>query len=268
VFQRFLPWARFRALPQAFQRALSHAFPPAHRGGLPQGHPSALLHPDPLLEALARSRGPTRRALCSITGRLVAVRAWERLRIARLGDYALERTGLSARSVQDLARVDAALAQLPHLEAALLSGEITWTKARLLARVATAEGEERWLALARRLSARGLSREVRALDLGSVEASGPATDEEGTPEEHRENVHIRCTPRVCARWYAARQLARRVARTGKRVRSPGPRKRLPDSSSTPRETWLASFAPFSAPCAAAWNGTTAGSPPRGRHSMP
>ena len=83
-------------------------------------------------------------------GRIVATRSWERLGFARLADYARERVGLSAREVYDLAHVDERLRALPRIEAALVSGALSWTKARLLARVAAADDEERWVAFARR----------------------------------------------------------------------------------------------------------------------
>jgi hypothetical protein len=164
------------------------------------------------LMALARAGGPLRRALAAVAGRLVARRAWERLGFVRLKDYATERLGLSAREIQDLARVDAALKELPQIEAALVAGTLSWTKTRLLARVATAEDETRWLALARKLTARGLAREVRAVDVGSVEAGAGTSDDEGDDEQpRRAGVVIRCAPPVRARWQRVRQLARRVA---------------------------------------------------------
>ncbi len=165
--------------------------------------------PDSELRALVAARGPLRRALAAVAGELVRKRAWERLGFARLRDYAVERAGHSARSLQDLARVDAALAGLPRVEAALVEGQLTWTKARLLCRVASAEDEALWVAFAREKTARALSREVRAVDVGSLESA--ATDEDGVLEEERETVQLRCTPAVRARWWRARQLARRVA---------------------------------------------------------
>ena len=60
---------------------------------------------------------------------------------------------------------------------------LTWTKARLLCRVATAENEEIWLDLAKRLTERALAREV----------------------------WLRVSPRVRACWGRARLLARQVA---------------------------------------------------------
>jgi hypothetical protein len=170
---------------------------------------TARADPDSELRALVGARGPLRRALAAVAGELVAKRAWERLGFARLRDYAVERVGHSARSLQDLARVDASLAGLPRVEAALVEGELTWTKARLLCRVATADYEALWVSFAREKTARALSREVRAVDVGALESA--VTDEDGVLEEERETVQLRCTPAVRARWWRARQLARRVA---------------------------------------------------------
>ena len=167
--------------------------------------------PDSQLAGLVAARGPLRRALAAVAGRLVAKRAWERLGFARLSDYAVERAGHSARSLQDLARVDAALAGLPRVEAALVEGELTWTKARLLCRVASIDDEALWVAFAGEKTARTLSREVRAVDTGALESGAAVTDEDGAPEEERETVQLRCTPAVRARWWRARQLSRRVA---------------------------------------------------------
>jgi hypothetical protein len=48
----------------------------------------------------------------------------------------------------NLARVGRALAGLPALERALLANVLPWSKVRLLARVATPEDEEEWIARA------------------------------------------------------------------------------------------------------------------------
>jgi hypothetical protein len=153
-----------------------------------------------------------RRALAAIAGRLVATRAWERLGFARLRDYATERVGLSARQLLELARVNAALVELPGIEAALTAGRISWTAARLLCRVARREDEALWLAAAERMSAQALAREVRAVDSRALENGGaePAIedDDDAWP---RETVRLRCSPHVRAKWFHARQLARRMA---------------------------------------------------------
>jgi 5-methylcytosine-specific restriction endonuclease McrA len=169
------------------------------------------LHPERELAAIARARGPLRRALAAVAGRFVERRAWERLGFARLRDYAVERVGLSARTLHDLAHVDSALAHLPAIDHALAAGEITWTKVRLLTRVAGPETEEAWLTLAATLRASDLAREVRRVDAGSLEGGGLRGRDDDPDAWPRETVRIRCAPHVRAKWWRARQLANRVA---------------------------------------------------------
>lgn len=172
--------------------------------------------PEPLdvetrLVALARAEAPLRRSLAAIAARLVAKRAWERLGFVRLGDYAREWAGLSARQLQDLAHVDAALARLPAIERAFTSGVLTWTKTRLLCRVATAEDEARWIATAQRMTARSLACEVRRRDEGAAASASFATNEEGAVEEPREELCFAVSPPVRAKWSRVRELAWRTA---------------------------------------------------------
>lgn len=162
-------------------------------------------------EDFVRASGPLRRALAALSRRFVEQRGWEPLGFARSGDYARERLGLSARSLQDLALVDRRLADLPVIEKALASGTLTWTKTRYLCRAAQPENEAKWVAFALRVTARQLSHEVRAAADNSVEAHACSTDEDGAPAEHLCNIRIRCSRSVRARWFFARQLARRVA---------------------------------------------------------
>jgi hypothetical protein len=161
------------------------------------------------LAVLVRAGAPLRRALAAISGRLVATRAWERLGFARARDYAVERAGVSPRQLQELAHVDVALAGLPRIEVALAAGRVSWTKARLLCRVATREDEALWLEAAGRLSARALAREVRAVDRRSLEGGGAAVEE--ADARPRETVFLHCSASVRARWYSGRQLAQRIA---------------------------------------------------------
>jgi hypothetical protein len=150
--------------------------------------------------------------LARLAGRLVATRAWEKLGFARLRDYAIERLGLSARELQDLARVDAALARLPAIEAEFVTGRLGWTKLRLLCRVATPEDESLWLAGAATLTAAALAREVRAIDADCVERGGADPDEDEDAEADRiDVVRIHGPPSLAARWGDAQRLARRVA---------------------------------------------------------
>jgi hypothetical protein len=159
--------------------------------------------------ALARSSGALRAALARVAHALVARRAWERLGYARLSDYAAERLGQSARTVQDWALVGRKLAHHALLERALASGEIPWTKIRLLARLRFGAEIEAWLPRARTLTAAALAREVRRCDTRSIEAGHAEVD----PDDDRpiRGVSIRCTPRVRRKWGYVCGLARRVA---------------------------------------------------------
>ena len=178
------------------------------------------LDPERRLAALARAAAPLRRVVAALAGCLVERRAWERLGYARLGDYARERLGLSARSLQELARVDRQLAGLPRLEAALVASELPWSKVRLLARFAARGDEAVWIARARGTSCRRLERDVRAVDRGSLEAGAldsraPECDEEGNDLEPAERLRIRAPARLCFKWQRTREHAARVA--GERI---------------------------------------------------
>jgi len=156
------------------------------------------------LARLAAAVGPLRRVLAAIAERLIATRAHERLCYARLSDYARERPGLSARQLQELARVHRALGALPILERALVANELSWSKLRLVARVAKPEDEHDWIARAQALTTRQLEREVRA----SAPRAEPELPDDAEP---RQRVRLRCTPSVLESWHLARELAQRVA---------------------------------------------------------
>ena len=73
--------------------------------------------------------------------------------------------GLGGHSTRERIRVGRALRSLPRIEGALVSGELSYSRAREVTRVATAEDESGWLDLARTLPMRTLERRV-------VEAAG------------------------------------------------------------------------------------------------
>jgi len=167
--------------------------------------------PEVRLLQLARSRGALRREVAQVAGSIVATRSWERIGFARLADYARERVGFSARQVQDLAHVNERLRELPKVDAALAMGRLSWTKARLVARVAGAHDEARWIGYAIRVPTCLLEREVRRVDRGSVEAGALEVDEEGRTTWPSEGIVVRCTPAVQAKFHRVRRVARRVA---------------------------------------------------------
>ncbi len=167
------------------------------------------LPPDPegRLRELARAGAPLRRVVAALAGRVVAKKSWQRLGYARLGDYARERLGLSARSLQEFARVDAALAELPGLEAALVSGRLPWSKVRVLARFVCAGDEDRWIAFAERTGVRGLERACRAVDRGAA----PGSDEEGVSTEPVAWVRVRVPLSLAFKWRRTQEAASKGA---------------------------------------------------------
>ena len=165
------------------------------------------------VEALVSAAAPLRRALAKVAGRLVATRSWERLGFARLRDYAVERLGVSGRHLQELARVGGALGELAGVDAALSAGQLSWTQARLLCRVATRESQASWLDTAAGMSAQALAREVRAVDARAIENGGSTAPASSEDEEvwPRETVQLHCSAPTRGKWCHTRQLANRIA---------------------------------------------------------
>jgi holliday junction DNA helicase RuvB len=64
------------------------------------------------------------------------------------------------------------LEELPSMAEAFSEGKVPWTKIREVARIATAETEEEWLDLARKLNSRDLEREVAGVKRGDRPGGG------------------------------------------------------------------------------------------------
>lgn len=159
------------------------------------------------LAGLARGGGALRRVMAALAGQLVARRAFEPIGYARLGDYARERLGVSARTLQELARVESALGELPRLEAALVSGWLPWSKLRLVARFATAEDEANLIARAKRVPVRALERELRAVERGARGFGTEVADE----AEPTARVVVSVPRRVAFKWQRTCRYAAQVA---------------------------------------------------------
>ncbi len=163
------------------------------------------------LAELSRAAGPLRRVLAALAGRLVERRRFEPLGYARLGDYARERLGVSARTVQELARVESRLLELPRLEAALVSGRLPWSKVRLLARFVTTEDEGDFIARAEGVSVRMLERELRAVDRGQLRAGGSTAPDPGDDEESIEVLTLSAPMGLVFKWRRTCRYAEKVA---------------------------------------------------------
>jgi hypothetical protein len=85
---------------------------------------------------------------------------YKRLGYSRISDYAEVELDLRRGKAKDLVEVAARCEELPKVRAAFEAGELPWTKARQVVRVATVATEEHWLNEARMLSNRGLESAV------------------------------------------------------------------------------------------------------------
>jgi hypothetical protein len=74
--------------------------------------------------------------------------------------YAAEALGFSQAKTSQFIRLSESLDTLPRLRQAVASGEVSWTKARAIAAVATRKTEEGWVEEARRGSRRDLERRI------------------------------------------------------------------------------------------------------------
>jgi hypothetical protein len=87
-------------------------------------------------------------------------RAHVELGYGSFAEYVERLFGYDARSAKEKLRVAEALEQLPDLRRALSEGALSWSAARELTRVATAETEAQWLEAARGKTLREVERQV------------------------------------------------------------------------------------------------------------
>jgi hypothetical protein len=97
-----------------------------------------------------------------------------------------------------------ALSELPLLREAVVSGEVSWTVARMIVGVVTPENEAACLETVRGRTVRAVETLLRAVT--TVEAT-----EAETSQEERVPVCVDCSPRVVTKWVVALELARRMA---------------------------------------------------------
>ena len=163
------------------------------------------------LRLACRSEAALRRELGGAARAFVRRRAYRRLGFVRLSDYARERLGVSARTLQSAAWLATRLDELPAVSRAYDRSALSWAQARAICKVAVAADEERWLALARRTTVETLERLV----LGARQPDGVPADPDGEPNEIDGEPAVRwrftCPARVRALWRRALELASRAA---------------------------------------------------------
>ncbi|MBC8366595.1 DUF222 domain-containing protein, partial [bacterium] len=114
-----------------------------------------------LLVALAAMRTAESQAV-TLFAEVLKGKLYRGLGYASVHLYAEEALGFSRSKTYEFIRLAEALDELPGLKKSLASGELPWTKAREVVKVATPETEKEWLALAENKSRRDLEKEVVA----------------------------------------------------------------------------------------------------------
>jgi hypothetical protein len=179
---------------------------------------------DTELRVACRTEAASRLELGMVARELLRRRAYRRLGFVRLADYARERLGLSARTLQAAAWVATRLDALPHVATAFDRSELSWTQVRAICATARPENQEEWLARARASTVEELEEAAAACrNFGTSKASGsaakanagrgpdPDADDDVIDDEPVVPWRIACPARVRALWRRALELASRVA---------------------------------------------------------
>lgn len=98
--------------------------------------------------------------LCQIAARMLDRKAHHALSFSSVGDYARERLGMSARTLQQMAQIGRALRRYPALSRAMREGRVSYSKAEVLVRMID---DDSGLGFVDRLIARASTHTVRAL---------------------------------------------------------------------------------------------------------
>jgi hypothetical protein len=162
---------------------------------------------DTHLRRLSRLRNPVEWRVARMLERLDCGSGYLDLGFARLSDYARERLGLTARRVQTLLGLARRLGPLPRVAAAYESGVLSQSQAALVARVATADDQARWVTRAKSLTVRRLTQEV--LEALPDRERGVRAEVAGDEEDAGETLGWTGPARLRPLWDEAIELARR-----------------------------------------------------------
>jgi hypothetical protein len=176
------------------------------------------------LRLACRTEAATRRELGDAARAFMRGRGYRRLGFVRLSDYARERLGVSARTLQVAAWLVTRLDALPAVSRAYDRSELSWAQARAICKVAVAADEDRWLEIARHSTVETLdhlvarARHPDGVPPDPTRVSRPddvPPDPAGEPNEIDGEPAVRwrfvCPARVRALWRRALELASRAA---------------------------------------------------------
>lgn len=116
---------------------------------------------DRRLEEAVRQQERADKLVCFYLNQIKRRKVYQDFGFANVYDYALERFGFGHRKTRALITLGRQLNRLEQVTRAMAEGRIGWTKASLVARVASKETEEEWVEAASALSYRELELKIR-----------------------------------------------------------------------------------------------------------
>ncbi len=164
---------------------------------------------DAELRVACRTEAAARLELGVVAREILRRRTYRRLGFVRLADYARERLGLSARSLQAAAWVATRLEALPIIAAAFARSDLSWAQVRALCALAAPDDQEAWLSRARRSTVEALERAAASRREGAD--ADPDADDGLIDGEPLVRIRLACPSRVRALWRRAVELASQVA---------------------------------------------------------
>ena len=180
------------------------------------------------LEAALRELQRAEKSAVLLFGEILSRKLYRDLGYSSIQAYAAEALGFTPSKTSQFVRLAGALEELPQLRRSVASGELGWTKAREVAKVATPTSEAKWITTAKQSTSRTLEQKVRAVRLRvrqSPQAVGQSTlDLAGsTVDSAPTDIQISVNTKYTAEQYARREalletIRKRASRKGSTVR--------------------------------------------------
>ena len=133
--------------------------------------------------------------------------------------YAREELGFSDARYYQFQRLAEAFKELPKVKDAVASGELPWTKAREVAKVATAESQGEWIDEAKKSTSRELESKVRVAKASGKRAPGPELffkESSGPAARQEVSVTLKLDPEQLAQLEALMEALRKQGLKGSR----------------------------------------------------
>src|SRR6266404_5150881 len=141
-------------------------------------------HVDIELRVACRMEAASRHELGIVAREVLRRRAYRRIGFVRLSDYARERVGLSARTLQYAAWVANRLDALPRVADAFNRSDLSWAQVRAICTVARPRDQDEWLARARDSNVDELERAVAAARRNAADAADSDARDADAADSH------------------------------------------------------------------------------------